>query len=80
MVTADRQIHKKPPIALGLKILLSRLGKNRNQKLTRFFDCREITMRPNVGNCNAFFATAVQQIDTNLTHIANRTKSPHPVR
>jgi hypothetical protein len=62
MVTADRQIHKKPPIALGLKILPSRMGKNRNQKPARLFDRREFTMRPNTRNCNAFFPAALQQM------------------
>jgi len=60
MVTADRQIHKKPPIALGLKILPAQAARTETKKY-RKFDCCEITMRPNLGKCNAFFGAALQQ-------------------
>jgi hypothetical protein len=57
MVTADRQIHKKPPIASGLKTLPTGTARTETKNLK--FDCRKTHYAPEPWEMQRLFVKAL---------------------
>jgi hypothetical protein len=57
VVTADRQVHEKPPVALGIENSPATPSRS---KMPGFQPAGNFTMRPGNGKCNPFLADAEQ--------------------